>query len=89
MINSHIHLDLYSNKLPFKDTTGVIIPSTGKDNWGSIVSHCKSEKYRHFSMGAPSKVYNEQVDEGVSSFDVLIAEEKPIEARDCSLDESK
>ncbi|SVC95130.1 uncharacterized protein METZ01_LOCUS347984, partial [marine metagenome] len=33
MINSHIHLDFDSVKLPSKTTTGVIVPSIGKDNW--------------------------------------------------------
>jgi len=86
MINSHIHLDLHSNKLPSKDTTGVIIPSTGKDNWGSIVSHCKSEKNRHFALGIHPRFIDEHQMLDLYSLEVLIEEEKPVAVGDCGLD---
>ncbi len=86
MINSHIHLDFHSDKLPSKDTTGVIIPSTGKDNWGSVVSHCKSENYRHFALGIhPWFIYEHQMLD-LYSLEVLIEEEKPVAIGDCGLD---
>ncbi len=86
MINSHIHLDLYSNKLPSKDTTGVIIPATGKDNWGSVVSHCKSEKNRHFSLGIHPWFIDDHQMLDLYSLEVLIEEEKPVAVGDCGLD---
>ena len=86
MINSHIHLDLHSNKLPSKDTTGVIIPSTGKDNWGSVVSHCKSEKNCHFALGIHPWLVDEHQMLDLYSLEVLIEEEKPIAVGDCGLD---
>ena len=86
MINSHIHLDLHSDKLPSKDTTGVIIPSTGKDNWSSVVSHCKSEKNRHFALGIHPWFIDEHQMLDLYSLEVLIEEEKPVAVGDCGLD---
>jgi len=86
MINSHIHLDLHSNKLPSKDTTGVIIPSTGKDNWDSVVSHCKSEKNYHFALGIHPCFIDEHQMLDLYSLEVLIEEKKPVAVGDCGLD---
>ena len=51
MINSHIHLYLDSVKSPSKTTTGVIVPSTGKDNWDNVISYCTNDNNRHFALG--------------------------------------
>ena len=51
MINSHIHLDFDSVKSPSKTTTGVIVPSTGKDDWDNAISYCTSDNNRHFALG--------------------------------------
>ena len=86
MINSHIHLDLHSDKLPSKDTTGVIIPSTGKDNWGNVISHCNSENNRHFALGIHPWFIDEHQMLDLHSLEVLIEEEKPVAIGDCGLD---
>ena len=51
MINSHIHLNFDSVKLPSKTTTGAIVPSTGKDNWDNVISCCSNENNQHFALG--------------------------------------
>jgi len=86
MINSHLHLDLHSDKLPSKDTTGVIIPSTGKDNWGSVVSHSKSVKNCHFALGIHPWFIDEHQMLDLYALEVLIEEEKPVAVGDCGLD---
>ena len=86
MINSHIHLDLHSDKLSSKDTTGFIITSTGKDNWDRVVSYCKSEKNCHFALGIHPWLVDEHQMLDLYSLEVLIEEEKPIAVGDCGLD---
>jgi len=85
MINSHIHLNLHSDKLPSKDTTGVIIPSTGKDNWVNVISHCSSEDNRHFALGIHPWFIDEHQMLDLYSLEVLIEEEKPVAVGDCGL----
>ena len=51
MLNSHIHLDFDNVKTPSSSTTGVIIPSTGKDNWDSVIACCHSNKNSYFALG--------------------------------------
>ena len=51
MLNSHIHLDFDNVKTPSAATTGVIIPSTGKDNWDSVIACCHSNKNSYFALG--------------------------------------
>ena len=41
MLNSHIHLDFDNVNSPSSSTTGVIIPSTGKDNWDAVIACCQ------------------------------------------------
>jgi len=38
MLNSHIHLDFDNVNSPSSSTTGVIVPSTGKDNWDNVIA---------------------------------------------------
>ena len=42
MLNSHIHLDFDNVNSPSSSTTGVIVPSTGKDNWDNVIA-CSSK----------------------------------------------
>jgi len=74
------------DKLPSKETTGVIIPSTGKDNWVSVLSHCKSEKNCHFALGIHPWFIDEHQMLDLYSLEVLIEEEKPVAIGDCGLD---
>ena len=80
MINSHIHLDLDSVKLPSKTTTGVVVPSTGKNNWDNVISCCSSDRNRHFALGIDHQMLN------LYSLEVRTEEEKPIAVGMCGLD---
>ena len=86
MINSHIHLDFDSVKLPSKTTTGVIVPSTGKDNWDNVIRCCSSNNNRHFALGIhPWFIDNHQMLD-LYSLEIRIEDEKPIAVGDCGLD---
>ena len=62
MLNSHIHLDFDNVKTPSSSTTGVIIPSTGKDNWDSVIACCDTNNNSHFALGIhPWFVKNHQM----------------------------
>ena len=84
MINSHIHLD--SVKLSSKTATGFIITSTGKDNWGNVISHCNSEKNHHFALGIHPWFIDDHQMLDLYSLEVLIEAENPVAVGDCGLD---
>ena len=86
MINSHIHLDFDSIKSPSKKTTGVIIPSMGKNNWDNVISCCSNNNIRNFALGIHPWLVDEHQMIDLYSLEVLIEEEKPIAVGDCGLD---
>jgi len=86
MINSHIHLDFDSVKSPSKTTTGVIVPSIGKDNWDKVISCCSSVDNRHFALGIHPWFINDHQMLDLYSLEVRIEEEKPVAIGDCGLD---
>ena len=86
MINSHIHLDFDSVKSPSKTTTGVIVPSTGKDNWGNVISYCTSYNNRHFALGIHPWFIDDHQMLDLYSLEVRIEDEKPVAVGDCGLD---
>jgi len=86
MINSHIHLDLDSVKSPSKTTTGVIVPSIGKDNWDSVISCCSNDNNRHFALGIHPWFIDEHQMLDLYSLEVRIEDEKPVAVGDCGLD---
>jgi TatD DNase family protein len=86
MINSHIHLDFDSVKSPSKTTTGVIVPSTGKDNWDNVISCCSSDNNRHFALGIHPWFIDEHQMLDLYSLEVRIEDEKPVAVGDCGLD---
>ena len=86
MVNSHIHLDFDNVKSPSSSTTGVIIPSTGKGNWDSVIACCHSNKNSHFALGIhPWFVKDHQMID-LYDLEVKIEEEKPIAVGECGLD---
>jgi len=86
MINSHIQLDFDSIKSPSKTTTGVIVPSTGKDNWDNVISYCTSDNNRHFALGIHPWFIDDHQMLDIYSLEVRIEDEKPIAVGDCGLD---
>jgi len=86
MINSHIHLDFDSVKSPSKTTTGVIVPSTGKDNWENIISWCSSVNNRYFALGIHPWFIDEHQMLDLYSLEIRIEDEKPVAVGDCGLD---
>ena len=86
MINSHIHLDFDSVKLPSKTTTGVIVPSIGKDNWDNVISYCTSDNNRHFALGIHPWFIDDHQMLDLYSLEVRIEDEKPVAVGDCGLD---
>ena len=86
MINSHIHLDFDSVKSPSKTTTGVIVPSTGKDNWENVISWCSSVNNRHFALGIHPWFIEEHQMLDLYSLEIRIEDEKPVAVGDCGLD---
>ena len=86
MINSHIHLDFDSVKSPSKTTTGVIVPSIGKDNWDNVISYCSSDNNRHFALGIHPWFIEEHQMLDLYSLEIRIEDEKPVAVGDCGLD---
>jgi len=86
MINSHIHLDFDSVKSPSKTTTGVIIPSIGKDNWDKVISYCTSDNNRHFALGIHPWFIDDHQMLDLYSLEIRIENEKPVAVGDCGLD---
>ena len=86
MINSHIHLDFDSVKSPSKTTTGVIVPSIGKDNWDNVISYCTSDNNRHFALGIHPWFIDEHQMLDLYSLEIRIEDEKPVAVGDCGLD---
>ena len=86
MINSHIHLDFDSVKSPSKTTTGVIVPSTGKDNWDNVISCCSRDNNRHFALGIHPWFIDDHQMLDLYSLEVRIEDEKPVAVGDCGLD---
>ena len=50
MLNSQIHLDFDNVNSLSSSTTGVIIPSTGKDNWDAVIASSQNGKNNHFAL---------------------------------------
>ena len=86
MINSHIHLDFNSVKSPSKTTTGVVVPSMGKDNWDNIISCCSIDNNRHFALGIHPWFIDDHQMLDLYSLEVRIEDEKPVAVGDCGLD---
>ena len=86
MINSHIHLDFDSVKLPSMTTTGIIVPSTGKDNWDNVINCCSSDNNRHFALGIHPWFVNDHQMLDLHSLEIRIEDEKPIAVGACGLD---
>lgn len=62
MLNSQIHLDFDNVNSLSSSTTGVIIPSTGKDNWDAVIASSQNGKNNHFALGIhPWFVENHQM----------------------------
>jgi hypothetical protein len=60
MLNSHIHLDFDNVNTPSAATTGAIVPSTGKDNWDSVIQCCEWSYllYAQYFWAYGSRPYN-------------------------------
>jgi len=86
MINSHIHLDFDSVKSPSKTTTGVVVPSMGKENWDNVISCCSIDNNRHFALGIHPWFINDHQMLDLYSLEVHIEDEKPVAVGDCGLD---
>ena len=86
MINSHIHLDFDSVKSPSKTTTGVVVPSMGKENWDNVISCCSIYNNRHFALGIHPWFINDHQIFDLYSLEVKIEDEKPVAVGDCGLD---
>ena len=86
MINSHIHLDFDSVKSPSKPTTGVVVPSMGKENWDNVISCCSIDNNRHFELGIHPWIINDHQMLDLYSLEVRIEDEKPVAVGDCGLD---
>ena len=86
MLNSHIHLDFDNVNSPSSSTTGVIVPSTGKDNWDSVIACCSADNNSHFALGIhPWFIENHQMID-LYNLEVRIEEEKPVAVGECGLD---
>jgi TatD DNase family protein len=89
MLNSQIHLDFDNVNSLSSSTTGVIIPSTGKDNWDAVIASSQNGKNNHFALGIhPWFVENHQMID-LYDLEVKIEEEKPIAVGECGLDYTK
>ena len=89
MLNSHVHLDFDNVNSPSSLTTGVIIPSTGKDNWDSVIACCHSNDNSYFALGIhPWFVKDHQMID-LHELEVRIEEERPIAVGECGLDYAK
>ena len=86
MINSHIHLDFDSVKSPSKTTTGVVVPSTGKENWDNVINFCSSDNNRHFALGIHPWFIDDHQMLDLHSLEVRIEDEKPVAVGECGLD---
>ena len=86
MINSHIHLDFDSVKSPSKITTGIVVPSMGKENWDNVISCCTSNKNRHFALGIHPWLIDDHQMLDLYALEIRIEEEKPVAIGDCGLD---
>jgi len=86
MINSHIHLDFDSVKLPSKTTTGVIVPSIGKNNWDNVINYCTSDNNSHFALGIHPWFIDEHQMLDLYTLEIRIEDEKPVAVGDCGLD---
>ena len=86
MINSHIHLDFDSVKSPSKNTTGVVVPSMGKENWDNVISCCSIDNNRHFALGIHPWFIDDHQMLDLYSLEVRIEDEKPVAVGDCGLD---
>ena len=86
MINSHIQLDFDSVKSPSKTTTGVIIPSIGKDNWDNVINCCSNDNNRHFALGIHPRFIDDHQMLDLYSLEVRIEDEKPVAVGECGLD---
>ncbi|MGK0419872.1 MAG: TatD DNase family protein [Candidatus Pseudothioglobus sp.] len=86
MLNSHIHLDFDNVNSPSNSTTGVIVPSTGKDNWDSVIACCSTDNNSHFALGIhPWFIESHQMID-LYDLEVRIEEEKPVAVGECGLD---
>jgi len=86
MLNSHIHLDFDNVNTPSAATTGAIVPSTGKNNWDSVIQCCLMDDNRHFALGVhPWFVEDHQMID-LYDLEIKIEEEKPIAVGECGLD---
>ena len=86
MLNSHIHLDFDNVNTPSAATTGAIVPSTGKENWDSVINCCSKDDNRHFALGIhPWFLENHQMID-LYDLEIKIEEEKPIAVGECGLD---
>ena len=86
MINSHIHLYFDSVKLPSMTTTGIIVPSTGKDNWDNVIGCCSSDNNQHFALGIHPWFIDDHQMLDLHSLEVRIEDEKPVAVGECGLD---
>ena len=86
MINSHIHLNFNSVKLPSKTTTGVVVPSMGKENWDNVISCCSIDNNRHCALGIHPWFIDDHQMLDLYSLEVRIENEKPVAVGDCGLD---
>ena len=86
MINSHIHLDFDTVKSPSKATTGVIVPSIGKNNWDNVINYCTSDNNSHFALGIHPWFIDEHQMLDLYTLEIRIEDEKPVAVGDCGLD---
>ena len=86
MINSHIHLDFDSVTSPSISTTGVVVPSMGKENWDNVISCCSIDNHRHFALGIHPWFIDDHQMLDLYSLEIRIEDEKPVAVGDCGLD---
>jgi TatD DNase family protein len=86
MLNSHIHLDFDNVNTPSAATTGAIVPSTGKDNWDSVIQCCAKDENRHFALGVHPWFIKDHQMIDLYDLEIKIEEEKPIAVGECGLD---
>ncbi len=88
MLNSHIHLDFDYVNPPSSTTTGVIVPSTGKDNWDNVIACCTKDNHSHYALGIHPWFIDDHQMIDLYSLEVLIEEKKPVAIGECGLDAS-
>ena len=86
MLNSHIHLDFDNVNSPSSSTTGVIVPSTGKDNWDNVIACCSKDNNSYYALGIHPWFIDDHQMIDLYSLEVLIEEKKPIAIGECGLD---